>query len=167
MIPENDVAVWKWLSGAFFAALAFVGKHSWKASAKVTAMKVAAEAAEKRLTELEKDLEEVPAKVGAMQSDLDALKTRLKEHETRCSSLQKELSSGLTLSLKTAFESMLSASALASAKELGEINKNLALIAQSHEKLEEQVNRISDKVDRRYMFNPNDNEMRRRSTDAS
>lgn len=165
-MTENDVTLWKWVSGFFFTALAFVAKHSWKASARVTAMKAEHVATGKRLAALEVELESVPSKVHSLRVDVDALGVRVKEHETRCSSLQKELAAGLTTSLNTAFESMLSASALASSKELGEINKNLALIAQSHEKLEEQVNRISDKVDRRFVFNPNDNGMRRRASDT-
>lgn len=137
MLPDNDLDLWKWVTGGFCAIVVWIGKNTWKASSTITEMK----------------------------ADIAQLQAIAASHEAKCKVMQSELAASLTASLKSAFDSMQSETVLDHTKELAEINKNLALLAQRNESLGEQVSKLADKVDKIYVGGV-DSGLRRRSTDC-
>lgn len=116
--------------------MSWVGVHTWKASARVT----------------------------SMEADIEQLIAFRDKQMEQCSKLQTELVDKVTTQLKGVFETLLGQIVLQQTKDLAEINKNLALIAQSHDTLEDKVAEISERINRRHL---NDSGMRRRHSDMT
>lgn len=138
MLSEEDINFWKWLSGLALPILGFVGLNSWKASAKMTSF-------EARVKSLE-DFKESQAE--------------------QCSLMQERLAEHLQLVLEASFKDMLNGYVAAQTKELSEISKNIALLAQANTVTQAQFAELllEHKKYVRPIFNSDDT-FRRRRTD--
>lgn len=137
MISDGDLNFWKWVWGVLLSILAFVGVNSWKASAKMTRFE---------------------DRVKALEAFKDA-------QIEQCAQMQNRLAEHLQLVLRDSFKDMLNGYVSEQTKELAEISKNIALLAQSHATTQAQFAEllVEHKKYLRPVFGADDSFRRRRS----
>lgn len=101
--------------------------------------------------------------VSEFKSDLKVLKDRLDDREEQCPKLQEALFERLSNMLYSSIDKNINVVVLEQTKVLGEMSKQLALLAQSHDLLTQKVSELSNRTIT--VKNPNDTGQRRRVTD--
>ena len=101
--------------------------------------------------------------VSEFKSDLKTLKERLDEREEQCPKLQEALFEKLSNMLYSSIDKNINVVVLEQTKVLGEMSKQMALLAQSHDLLTQKVSDLSNRTIT--VKNPNDTGQRRRVTD--
>ena len=101
--------------------------------------------------------------VSEFKSDLKNLKVKFEEREEQCPKLQEALFERLSSMLYSSIDKNINVVVLEQTKVLGEMSKQLALLAQSHDLLTQKVSELSNRTIT--VKNPNDTGQRRRVTD--
>lgn len=101
--------------------------------------------------------------VSEFKSDLKVLKDRLDDREEQCPKLQEALFERLSNMLYSSIDKNINVVVLEQTKVLGEMSKQLALLAQSHELLTQKVSELSNRTIT--VKNTSDSGQRRRVTD--
>ena len=101
--------------------------------------------------------------VSEFKSDLKTLKERLDGREEQCPKLQEALFEKLSNMLYSSIDKNINVVVLEQTKVLGEMSKQMALLAQSHDLLTQKVSDLSNRTIT--VKNPNDTGQRRRVTD--
>lgn len=101
--------------------------------------------------------------VSEFKSDLKTMKERLDAREEQCPKLQEALFERLSSMLYSSIDKNINVVVLEQTKVLGEMSKQLALLAQSHDLLTQKVSELSNRTIT--VKNPNDTGQRRRVTD--
>ena len=96
-------------------------------------------------------------------SDLKNLKVKFEEREEQCPKLQEALFERLSSMLYSSIDKNINVVVLEQTKVLGEMSKQMALLAQSHDLLTQKVSELSNRTIT--IKNPSDNGQRRRVTD--
>ena len=101
--------------------------------------------------------------VSEFKSDLKNLKVKFEEREEQCPKLQEALFERLSSMLYSSIDKNINVVVLEQTKVLGEMSKQMALLAQSHDLLTQKVSELSNRTIT--IKNPSDNGQRRRLTD--
>lgn len=101
--------------------------------------------------------------VSEFKSDLKNLKVKFEEREEQCPKLQEALFERLSSMLYSSIDKNINVVVLEQTKVLGEMSKQMALLAQSHDLLTQKVSELSNRTIT--VKNPNDTGQRRRVTD--
>ena len=101
--------------------------------------------------------------VSEFKSDLKNLKVKFEEREEQCPKLQEALFERLSSMLYSSIDKNINVVVLEQTKVLGEMSKQMALLAQSHDLLTQKVSDLSNRTIT--VKNPNDTGQRRRVTD--
>ena len=101
--------------------------------------------------------------VSEFKSDLKNLKVKFEEREEQCPKLQEALFERLSNMLYSSIDKNINVVVLEQTKVLGEMSKQMALLAQSHDLLTQKVSDLSNRTIT--VKNPNDTGQRRRVTD--
>lgn len=101
--------------------------------------------------------------VSDFKGELKNLKERLDGREEQCPKLQEALFERLSSMLYSSIDKNINVVVLEQTKVLGEMSKQMALLAQSHDLLTQKVSELSNRTIT--IKNPSDNGQRRRVTD--
>ena len=101
--------------------------------------------------------------VSDFKGELKNLKERLDGREEQCPKLQEALFERLSSMLYSSIDKNINVVVLEQTKVLGEVSKQMALLAQSHDLLTQKVSELSNRTIT--VKNPNDTGQRRRVTD--
>lgn len=101
--------------------------------------------------------------VSDFKGELKNLKERLDGREEQCPKLQEALFEKLSNMLYSSIDKNINVVVLEQTKVLGEMSKQMALLAQSHDLLTQKVSDLSNRTIT--VKNPNDTGQRRRVTD--
>ena len=101
--------------------------------------------------------------VSDFKGELKNLKERLDGREEQCPKLQEALFEKLSNMLYSSIDKNINVVVLEQTKVLGEMSKQMALLAQSHDLLTQKVSELSNRTIT--IKNPSDNGQRRRLTD--
>ena len=101
--------------------------------------------------------------VSDFKGELKNLKERLDGREEQCPKLQEAMFERLSNMVYSSIDKSINVVVLEQTKVLGEMSKQLALLAQSHDLLTQKVSELSNRTIT--VKNPNDTGQRRRVTD--
>lgn len=152
-MDQEEFNIWKWVVGAATTVLAGVFTGTWAVAAKTKGF--------------EAQIEQLNKKHEQGESRIRVLEEAQVSQQAFCERQQEQLTKAITASICASVKEMLSSDVLRQTKEIGEINKNLALIAQSQEMTKEDITEIFARLNnwKRVGVSSNDTGQRRRYVD--
>lgn len=152
MSTEGDIGFWKWLLGIATSVVVGVASGTWAASRKVTLFESTQAKHAEDIANL-KSIEAAQKVVEATQikhtADIVALKLAAEGHTAFCAKQKQDLLDSIRKEICNIVQLAISDLNLKQQANISNLDKNVALIAQSNEQMEKHIEEIFNRLNRR------------------